>query len=118
MIESERYNLGTKASFRVFEAVVGQSEEEAISNSKISDEKLDKTLMESAIRSGRIEDEFDWEPVSTLVKHLSASSVRTEADVAELDKVLLGMLVEHDFFIDDFEDDPQIAVGGGIYDCP
>ncbi|MCB5199816.1 hypothetical protein LGQ03_11265 [Loktanella sp. TSTF-M6] len=71
VIESERFNLESKASFRVFDAVVAQSEEMAIEHLRISDEKLDKSLMNSAIRAGKIVDEFDWEPVSTLVRHLS-----------------------------------------------
>ena len=116
VIESEGYNLGTKTSFRVFEAVVAQTEEEAIENLKVSDEKLDKNLMKSAIRRGEIEDEVAWEPVSKLVKHLSVSLVQTRADVASLDKVLLNMLIEHNFFLDDFADDPQSSVGGGVYD--
>ena len=74
--------------------------------------------MNAAIQAGKIEDEFDWEPVSTHVRHLSVSSVATEAEVAERDEVLLGMLKEHDFFLDEFKEDPEMAVGGGIYDCP
>ena len=118
VIESERFNLASKASFRVFEAVVAQSEEMAIEHVRISDEKLDKTLMNAAIRAGKIEDEFDWEPVSTHVRHLSVSAVTTEAEVAERDEVLLGMLKEHDFFLDELKEEPQMAVGGGIYDWP
>ena len=118
VIESERFNSDTNASFRVFEAVIAQSEEMAIEHLRISDEKLDKSLMNSAIRAGKIEDEFDWEPVSTHVRHLAVSSVATEAEVAERDEVLLGMLTEHNFFLDEFGEDPQIAVGGGIYDLP
>lgn len=118
VIESERFNLETKSSFRVFEAVIAESKEMAIEHLRISKERLDKTLMNAAIRAGRIEDEFDWEPISTLVRHLSVSSVTTEADVAELDEALLGMLKAHDFFLDEFKDDPQISVGGGIYDWP
>lgn len=118
VIESERLNLESRASFRVFEAVVAESEEMAIEHLRVSDEKLDKALMDAAIRAGRIEDEFDWEPVSTHVRHLSVSSVTTEADVAERDEVLLGMLKEHNFFLDDLKEDPQMAVGGGIYDWP
>lgn len=118
LIESERFNLESSASFRVFEAVVAQSEEAAIEHLRISDEKLDKTLMNAAIRAGKIEDEFEWEPISTLVRHLSVSSVTTEAEVAERDEFLLGMLKEHDFFLDEFKEDPQIAIGGGIYDWP
>ena len=118
VIESERFNLESKSSFRVFEAVVAQSEEAALEHLRISDEKLDKTLMNAAIRTGKIEDEFEWEPVSTHVRHLSVSSVTTEAEVAERDEVLLGMLKEHHFFLDEFKEDPQMAVGGGIYDWP
>lgn len=118
VIESERFNLKSKASFRVFEAVVAENEEMAIEHSRISDEKLDKALMNAAIRAGRIEDEFDWEPVSTHVRYLSVSSVATEADIAERDEVLLGMLKEHHFFLDDLKEDPQMAVGGGVYDWP
>ncbi|WP_370213102.1 hypothetical protein [Roseovarius sp.] len=118
VIESERLNLESKASFRVFAAVVAESEEMAIEHLRISDEKLDKTLMNAAIKAGRIEDEFDWEPVSTHVRHLSVSSVTTEADVANRDEVLLGMLKQHNFFLDDLKEDPQMAVGGGIYDWP
>ena len=118
VIESERFNLASKASFRVFEAVVAQNEEMAIEHLRISDEKLNKSLMSAAIRAGKIEDEFEWEPVSTHVRHLSVSSVTTEAEVAERDEVLLGMLKEHDFFLDELKEDPQMAVGGGIYDWP
>lgn len=118
VIESERFNLGTKTSFRAFEAVVAQTAEGALANLEAADEKLDKSLMESAIRSGKIEDEYEWEPVSTLVKHMFVSPVSTESDVSELDTVLLSMLLEHEFFVDDFRDDPQIAVGGGVYDLP
>lgn len=118
VIESERFNLASKASFRVFKAVVAQNEEMAIEHLRISDEKLDKTLMNAAIRAGKIEDEFDWEPVSTHVRHLSISSVTTEAEVAERDEALLGMLKEHRFFLDELKEDPQMAVGGGIYDWP
>lgn len=114
VIESERFNLESKASFRVFEAVVAQSEEAAIENLRMAEEKLDKTLMNAAIHAGKIEDEFEWEPVSTLVKHLSVSSVTTEAEIAERDEVLLGMLKGHDFFLDEFKEEPQMAVGGGI----
>ena len=118
VIESERFNLESKAPFRVFKAVVARSEEAAIEHLRISDDKLDKTLMNAAIRAGKIEDEFDWEPVSTLVRHLSVSSVTTEAEVAERNEALLDMLKEHDFFLDEFKEDPQMAVGGGIYDWP
>ncbi len=118
VIESERFNLESKASFRVFEAVIAQSEEMAIEHLRISDDKLNKSLMNSAIRAGKIEDELDWEPVSRHVRHLSVSSVTTEAEVAERDEVLLGMLKEHDFFLDEFKEDPQMAVGGEIYDWP
>ena len=118
VIESERFNLESKASFRVFEAVIAQTEEMAIEHLRISDEKLDKSLMNSAIRAGKVEDEFDWEPVSTHVRYLSVSSVTTEAEVAERDEELLGMLKGHDFFLDEFKEDPHMAVGGGIYDWP
>lgn len=118
VIESERFNLESKVSFRVFEAVVAQSEEAAIEHLRISKEKLDETLMNAAIRAGKIEDEFEWEPVSTHVRHLSVSSVATEAEVAERDEMLLGMLKEHHFFLDEFKEDPQMVVGGGIYDLP
>ncbi|WGW04431.1 hypothetical protein [Tropicibacter oceani] len=118
VIESERFNLESKVSFRVFEAVVAQSEEAAIEHLRISYEKLDETLMNAAIRAGKIEDEFEWEPVSTHVRHLSVSSVATEAEVAERDEMLLGMLKEHHFFLDELKEDPQMAVGGGIYELP
>lgn len=118
VIESERFNLASKTSFRVFEAVVAQSQEIAIENLRVSDEKLDKSLMAAAIQAGKIEDEFDWEPVSTLVRHMSVSSVTTQAEVAERDEVLLDMLRDHEFFLDDFRDDPQMSVGGGVYDLP
>ncbi|WP_159089957.1 hypothetical protein [Ruegeria sp. Alg231-54] len=118
VIESERFNLAPKASFRVFKAVIAQSEEMAIENLRVSDEKLDKSLMQTAIRSGRIEDEFDWEPVSTFARHLSVSSVTIQAEVADRDEVLLDMLQEHDFFLGELKDDPKMSVGGGIYDWP
>ena len=79
---------------------------------------IEKTLMDAAIRAGQIEDELGWEPVSTHVRHLSVSLVTTEEEVAELDEVLLGMLKDHDFFLDELKEDPQMAVGGGIYDWP
>ncbi|MGR3712479.1 MAG: hypothetical protein ACU0A6_05105 [Shimia sp.] len=87
VIESERFNLESKASFRIFDAVIAKSEKMAIEHLRISDEKVDKSLMNSAIRAGKIVDEFDWEPVSTLVRHLSVLSVTTEAEVAERDEV-------------------------------
>lgn len=118
VIESERFNLESKTSFRVFEAVIAQNERMAIEHLRISDEELDKSLMDSAIRAGKITDEFDWEPISTHVQHLSILSVATEAEVAERDEVLLEMLKEHDFFLDEFKEDPQMAIGGGIYDLP
>lgn len=118
VIESERFNLESKTSFRVVEAVIAQSEEMAIEHLRISDEKLDKTIMNAAIRAGKIEDEFDWEPISTHVRHLSVSLVSTEAEIAERDEVLLDMLKEHDFFLDELKEDPQMAVGGGVYDWP
>lgn len=98
VIESERCNLESKSSFRIYHAVVAKCEEIAIEYLQISDEELDRTLMNAAIRAGEIQDEFDWEPVSTLVRHLSISSVRTEVEVAKRDEVLLGMLKEHHFF--------------------
>lgn len=61
IIESERLNLKSKASFRIFEAVVAPSEEMAIEHLRFSDEKLDMTLMNAAIRAGEIANEFDWE---------------------------------------------------------
>ncbi len=118
VIESERFNLESKTSFRVVEAVIAQSEEMAIEHLRISDEKLDKTIMNAAIRAGKIEDEFDWVPISTHVRHLSVSLVSTEAEIAERDAVLLDMLKEHDFFLDELKEDPQMAVGGGVYDWP
>lgn len=118
VIESERFNVASQLSFRVFDAVIAQNEEIAIENLRVSDENLDKTLMEAAIRNGKIEDESSWEPVSTLVKHLSVSSVTNQAEVAERDPELLDMLLEHEFFLEEFRDDPQMSVGGGIYDWP
>lgn len=118
VIESERFNTESKAMFRVFNAVIAQNEKTAIEHLRISDEKLDKTLMNAAIRAGKVEDEFDWEPVSTHVRHLSILSVKTQAEVAACDEVLLDMLKDHDFFLDEFNEDPQMAVSGGIYDWP
>lgn len=118
VIESERFNLESKTTFRVFDAVVAQSEDVAIEHLRISDKKFEKTLMDAAIRAGQIEDELGWEPVSTHVRHLSVSLVTTEEEVAELDEVLLGMLKDHDFFLDELKEDPQMAVGSGIYDWP
>jgi hypothetical protein len=83
---------------------------------RVADEKLDKALMEAAIRAGSIEDEADWEPVSTFVRHLSISAVKTCAEIADRDHVLLDMLRDHDFFLDDFNGDPYMSVGGGVYD--
>jgi len=116
VIESERFNLESNASFREFEAVIAPNEEMAIEHLRVSDEKLDQSLMNSAIRAGKIVDEFDWEPISKHVRHLSVSMVSEESEVAKLDKVLLSMLKEHHFFLDEFKEDPQMAVGGGVYD--
>lgn len=116
VIESQRFNLASQSTFRVFDAVIAENEQAAIENLRDSDEKLGKTLMQSAIRNGKIHDESGWEPVSTLVQHLSISAVTTQAEIAKRDPELLGMLLEHEFFLDEFKDDPKMAVGGGIYD--
>lgn len=48
VIESERINLESKASFRGFNAVIAQSEKAAIEHLRISNEKLDTSLMNAA----------------------------------------------------------------------
>lgn len=116
VIESKRSNLRSKTTFRVFEAVIGNSEEEAIKHSDISDARLDAALMNSAIRRGDIKDRCEWQPVSRLVEYLSVLPVQTEKEIEDQDPVLLGMLLEHDFFLDEFAEDAQTAIGGGIYD--
>lgn len=115
VVESERRNAGTDARFRVFEAVIGQSEDDARHYSALSDARLDAALMASAVRRGAIVGKDDWTPVSTHVRFLAVTPVRTREDIAALDPVLLDMLVEHEFFSDDFANDPTTVIGGGTY---
>ena len=116
VIESKRYNLSAKTTFRVFEAVIAHSEDQAISHAKVSDARLNAALMNAAIRRGEIEDQFEWQPISRLVEYLSIVQVWNDHQIENLDPVLLGMLQEHDFFLDEFSEDAQSAIGGGIYD--
>ena len=74
--------------------------------------------MKNAIQQGKIQDEMEWEPVSRLIKNRSVTMVQTEREISNLDPVLLEMVREHEFFLDDFTEDLEIAVGGGLYDVP
>ncbi|WP_170563516.1 hypothetical protein [Ruegeria atlantica] len=116
VVESKRLNLSTETTFRVFEAVIANSKEQAIHHAKISDSRLNTALMNAAIRRGDIEGQDEWQPISQLVERLSILPVLTQEEIAAFDPVLLGMLLEHEFFIDEFSEDPEMAVGGGIYD--
>ena len=116
IIESQRLNLTSKSTFRDFNAVIAENEDAAIENLRISDDELNETLMKADIRNGKIGDEAEWKPLSTLVKHLSVSPVTTEDDITEREPELLEMLLEHDFFLEEFKEDPKMAIAGGIYD--
>jgi hypothetical protein len=117
VIESLRFNNRSSTRFRVFEAAVGRTEEEAILHAKIADERLEAALMRTAIRRGEVVDQYEWQPVSRLIEHLSITRVTTEEEIASLDAMLLAMLQEHDFFLSDIEEDPATVVGGGIYEA-
>lgn len=116
VVESLNLNLEASEKFRVFEAVCGHDEEEAILNKVRSDTELNHALMNSALRNGKIESEAEWQPVSQLIKVLAVSSVASEEEIQELDPVLLEMLVEHEFFLEDFNREPATTISGGVYD--
>ena len=113
VIESVRRN--GDGPFRVFHAVIGRDADEALKNLAESDVRLDEEMMQAAIRAGKIEDEWDWEPLSVLLEHRSVSCVRSQEDVSAIDGGLLGMLRNHAFFIDDFREDASCAVGGSVH---
>lgn len=115
IIESLRFNNKSNIRFRVFQSVVGRTNEEAILHMKIADERLDAELMRLAIRRGDIADQYEWQPVSELIEHISITRVTTEDEIASLDITLLDMLQEHHFFLLDIEENPATVIGGGIY---
>lgn len=115
VIESQRSNRDTGKAFRIFDAVVGQTQEEAISNLEKSDENLNLSMMNAALANGEISDISEWAPFSTLKQYLAITKVETEGEIAAIDMGLLDMLSEHEFFIEDFEDDPAMSVGGSFF---
>jgi hypothetical protein len=115
VIESLCFNNESKTRFRVYEAAVGQTREQAIQHVVVSDQRLNASLMKSAIRRGEITSELDWVPISELVEYLSVTKVTTEEEIAALDWLLLEMLQEHEFFLDEINEDPMTVVGGGTF---
>ena len=109
-----RNNKGTY-TFRVFAAATGCKEADARANYNVSDRNLDKALMETAIRKGEVLDEFDWEPVTTLLELVRVDQVGTELCIANRDGDLLAMLKEHHFFLDEFADNNFLVVGGSVH---
>ncbi|OYU37509.1 MAG: hypothetical protein CFE33_20415 [Pseudorhodobacter sp. PARRP1] len=116
VVESLNLNLEANEKFRLFEAVIGHDEDEAILHKFRSDGQLNQALMNNALRNGKIESEAQWAPVSELVKILAVGRVACEEEIQAHDPVLLEMLVEHEFFLEDFIREPATAIGGGVYD--
>ena len=115
VIERRMENRQSAKRFRIFEAVVAPDKATARAHLAAADARLDMVLMKQAIRRGDVMDAYDWQPVSRELAVLTLGPVRSEEEIAALDPALLKMLQEHAFFVADFQDSPDMAVGGGIY---
>ena len=116
VIESLCLHNESKTRFRVYEAAVGQTRQEAIHDVVVSNERLNASLMKSAMHRGETISEHEWVPVSELVDYLSVTKVTTEEEIGAPDWLLLEMLQEHEFFLDEINEDPMTVVGGGTFD--
>ena len=115
VIERRMENRQSAERFRIFEAVVAPDKATARAHLAAADARLDMVLMKQAIRRGDVMDAYDWQPVSRELAVLTLVPVRSEEEIAALDPALLKMLQEHAFFVADFQESPDMAVGGGIY---
>jgi hypothetical protein len=116
VVESLELNLNSNEKFRLFEAVIGRDEDEALQHKLWSDDQLNQILMNIALKAGKIKSIAQWVPVSKLVKVLAVGSVACEEEIQAQDPMLLEMLVEHAFFLEFFGREPATAIGGGVYD--
>jgi hypothetical protein len=117
VLKSLRRSNSTGAHFVIFHAAIGRNIDEAILHEKIHDEGLNAELMRLAMERGDIAYEHEWQPISTLIEHISVVRVTTEAEVAYLDTLLLDMLQEHDFFLSEIEEDLATVIGGSWHDA-
>lgn len=118
VIERRMENRQSGERFRIFEAVIAPDKATARAHLAAADARLDAVLMKQAIRRGDVMDAYDWQPVSRELAVLTLAPVRSEEEIAALDPALLQMLQEHAFFVADFQDSPDMAVGGGVYPDP
>ena len=105
---------GRDGPFLIWHLCWGRDEDEVAANMAEADARLDRTMMEHAIRKGEIDDEAEWEPRSTLIRHQRMIRVETLEEVEACDPGLAEMLREHECFVVEFEADGPGVIGGSF----
>lgn len=116
VIESLWVDTKSQVRYRYFDAGVARTRDQVIQHAAISQQRQNESSMKAALSRGEVENEHEWIPTHRLIEHLSITSVTTEEEIASIDPLLLEMLQEHEFFLDEIQEDPAILIGGDFFE--